>query len=105
MYVGWRHPCASGAKYITVSFEDRTSIIKASGSHITFYKDETLQECWGQPMSGDAMSSWHGARGASPFVVPGDKFVLHFHSGPRQATAKRALVSAITTNLWPRGVY
>ena len=74
-----------GAEYVIISFE-HCSVTQKNEDYVSIYKDSSLTENWGQladhKLSGMANSGWPGSGGRPPLVIPSDRFVIHFHSGP-----------------------
>ena len=70
-----------GATSISISF-DRSTRTEPNTSFLTFYKDETKSESWGEPhYSGrDANQNWPGLGGREPLVIPANRCILDFRS-------------------------
>jgi len=73
-----RIPNATG---YSVEFDSHSAI---SRGHITFYKDRSLEEYWGEKQYfGDAYiaKNYPGVNGNSPLTIYSDNFVLYFEAG------------------------
>jgi thiol-disulfide isomerase/thioredoxin len=73
-----------GAEYVTVSFDSMCSTEESENDphdYVTIYKDATCTDHWGpqKRIGGTNSDNWPGANGP-PFTIPGDGFVVHFHS-------------------------
>ena len=72
-------------EYVILAFEHRSGTQKDE-DYVCIYKDSSLTDHWGsladRKLSGLANTGWPGAGGRPPLVIPADRFVVHFHSGP-----------------------
>jgi len=59
-----------GAKSITISFDPQTAM--SSNDVITFYKDETEDETWGEREGYRGIAAFPGLNGQPPMVIPAD---------------------------------
>ena len=69
------------APYITICFDTDTAL-DTDGDFITFYRDESCTEHWGQrrQLSGAASIGWPGVAGCPPLRIPADSVFIHFHT-------------------------
>ena len=70
-----------GASSISISFDRRTRT-EPNTTYVTFFKDESNTDYWGEAQYGgrDASQNWPGINGRKPLVIPTDHCILHFKS-------------------------
>lgn len=68
-----------GANHIKLAFSDETCTKKTS-AYVTIYKDASCTAFYGTYGGSGADGDWPGQGGRARLIVPGDTFVLHFHS-------------------------
>jgi hypothetical protein len=78
----YEHVSFPGASYLVLTFDPKTST-EDGQDYITFFKDSTHSEFWGEPKYSGGMGgslAYPGVQGSPPLVIPADSFILHFHS-------------------------
>lgn len=72
---------ATPGRYIIIRFDAETAIDK-DGDYLTFFKDSSCSEHWGdcREMSGGTITDWPGVAGTPPLVIPADSVFVHFHT-------------------------